>query len=587
MTKIKILTITIAFVLLHAMQGNAQCTGCDVNLSGSGDVYLSASDVACVQSGQTYSGELFFNDNGGTLCIEDGGTFTGQFSEKDGIFERSNKLPNTVTINNYGEISMTDPFEIEGNGPTINNYSTGSFTMTAGTWDPGFVEGGTINNWGSFVVDAKWYFSSFDLTFVNESDAYLYVETWETASGTTVDLDNKTDALIEINYFDQIQGTWTIDSWDTIHVFTDWDLSQTDLTYTGYNCSDLIVDDCLCWTQGGAIQGSVKLTVGSLHFLQGGNKLTTDCEVNVGCDAVFEQVSDVTLKKGINVGCDLDITQGTDFTLSGCVDVDGDLTTTQATITSGDNCAGFCVEGFSSSTQTDWGSGDSLDFCDEGQPSGGWDDWSQGNDYTDSKCICAACADECDAISLLAVTFLSLDLSHSNGKVSIRWQTTSEKNNSHFTIERTKDGVVFDTVAIVWGSGTTNTLTTYVATDDAPLQGTSYYRIRHTDYNGNHEATHLEAINITDFNEKLTTFPNPARQGDHMLIKLSDISSQQVITVRVVDVIGRVVINTTASNSNQGDIVIDLADIKTLPQGSYTVIATDGLNAYRDKLIVQ
>ncbi|HWY98860.1 MAG TPA: T9SS type A sorting domain-containing protein, partial [Bacteroidia bacterium] len=66
----------------------------------------------------------------------------------------------------------------------------------------------------------------------------------------------------------------------------------------------------------------------------------------------------------------------------------------------------------------------------------------------------------------------------------LQWKTASESNNDYFTIDRTQDGVHFETVAVIKGSGTTSAAHSYSTIDYTPLSGTSYYRISQTDFDG-------------------------------------------------------------------------------------------------------
>jgi len=66
----------------------------------------------------------------------------------------------------------------------------------------------------------------------------------------------------------------------------------------------------------------------------------------------------------------------------------------------------------------------------------------------------------------------------------LQWTTATEINNDYFTIDRTQDGINFETVAVVKGMGNSTSSHNYSAIDYTPLNGTSYYRISQTDFNG-------------------------------------------------------------------------------------------------------
>jgi hypothetical protein len=82
----------------------------------------------------------------------------------------------------------------------------------------------------------------------------------------------------------------------------------------------------------------------------------------------------------------------------------------------------------------------------------------------------------------------------------INWTTASETNNDYFTIERSQDGSVFEEVAVIDGAGTSGELNSYEVTDKYPYAGTSYYRIKQTDFDGNFEYSDLVAVSCADDN---------------------------------------------------------------------------------------
>jgi hypothetical protein len=84
--------------------------------------------------------------------------------------------------------------------------------------------------------------------------------------------------------------------------------------------------------------------------------------------------------------------------------------------------------------------------------------------------------------SALPVELTSFD-AKANGtdKVDITWRTASEKNNSHFIIERSYNARNFESIGRVEGKGDSNSEYAYSFTDSDPLDGTSYYRLTQVD----------------------------------------------------------------------------------------------------------
>ena len=90
-------------------------------------------------------------------------------------------------------------------------------------------------------------------------------------------------------------------------------------------------------------------------------------------------------------------------------------------------------------------------------------------------------------ISPLPIELLSFEAICNNNSVNLLWSTASEKNNDYFTIERSSDGITFQTVLTVKGAGNSNQVINYSAIDEKPIDGIAYYRLKQTDYDGKFE----------------------------------------------------------------------------------------------------
>jgi len=109
----------------------------------------------------------------------------------------------------------------------------------------------------------------------------------------------------------------------------------------------------------------------------------------------------------------------------------------------------------------------------------------------------------------LPIELIDFNAFEKDGIIYIDWATVSEINNDYFTIERSKDGSDFEFIDEVLGAGTSNHLITYGTIDEDPYYGTSYYRLKQTDFDGKFEYSDLEIVNIlTEL--KFSVKPNPA-----------------------------------------------------------------------------
>ena len=77
------------------------------------------------------------------------------------------------------------------------------------------------------------------------------------------------------------------------------------------------------------------------------------------------------------------------------------------------------------------------------------------------------------------------------------WSTASERNNDYFTIERSASGQDFEEVARVDGAGNSVSTVNYTDRDPWPLPGTSFYRLRQTDFDGTTSVSNMVPVSYT------------------------------------------------------------------------------------------
>jgi hypothetical protein len=82
-------------------------------------------------------------------------------------------------------------------------------------------------------------------------------------------------------------------------------------------------------------------------------------------------------------------------------------------------------------------------------------------------------------------------------QVDLKWTTASETNNNFFTVERSKDLYNIESIFNVKGTGNSPVVNVYTEMDRSPYCGTSYYRLKQTDYNENFSYSGWRTINNT------------------------------------------------------------------------------------------
>lgn len=113
----------------------------------------------------------------------------------------------------------------------------------------------------------------------------------------------------------------------------------------------------------------------------------------------------------------------------------------------------------------------------------------------------------------LPVTLTAFKAQAQQQHALLTWTTAQEKNNDHFDVERSLDGVSFGKVGEVAGHGNSTAALDYrfVDADAARLGRSLYYRLRQVDFDGTVTTSEVRAVNFTQpAAVVLSVFPNPA-----------------------------------------------------------------------------
>jgi len=80
--------------------------------------------------------------------------------------------------------------------------------------------------------------------------------------------------------------------------------------------------------------------------------------------------------------------------------------------------------------------------------------------------------------------------------IKLQWATATEENNAYFEIERSLDGINFESIGQVEGSGTTYDTQEYSYIDESPINATNYYRLKQVDLDSEFEIHEVIAVNF-------------------------------------------------------------------------------------------
>jgi hypothetical protein len=98
--------------------------------------------------------------------------------------------------------------------------------------------------------------------------------------------------------------------------------------------------------------------------------------------------------------------------------------------------------------------------------------------------------------------------------VKCSWETATEINNDHFTLERSENGTDFYEMAQVKGAGNKNSSSLYSYWDERAAEGISYYRLKQTDFDGTTSYLGVRTVENKEGKPVLTLYPNPVAPAE-------------------------------------------------------------------------
>lgn len=113
-------------------------------------------------------------------------------------------------------------------------------------------------------------------------------------------------------------------------------------------------------------------------------------------------------------------------------------------------------------------------------------------------------------------------------EVLLEWSSSQEINNSHFEIERSKNGNYWETIGKENSKGNTNRQQNYSFLDIQALSGKSYYRLRQVDNNGAFSYSVIRQVNIQ--RSGLISYQNPIKDKINVSY-YSDIEKEIFLTL--------------------------------------------------------
>lgn len=190
-----------------------------------------------------------------------------------------------------------------------------------------------------------------------------------------------------------------------------------------------------------------------------------------------------------------------------------------------------------------------------------------------------------DASSPLPVELMLFQATIVENGVLLHWETASEQDNDFFTLERSQDGLNFNNVKEIPGAGNSSELLSYDYLDKTAKNGTYFYRLKQTDYDGQFTYSEIIAVSLSkdSFDNDLIIYPNPVKTNSFYM-SVENLEYGIDFEVSILDLAGKTIksqlLNRTSNN-------ILLVSVEGLKSGLYIVRVKSQMGIMESRLKVE
>ena len=180
----------------------------------------------------------------------------------------------------------------------------------------------------------------------------------------------------------------------------------------------------------------------------------------------------------------------------------------------------------------------------------------------------------------LPLELIRFEVQKEGKTASLNWTVDQEEANTIYSIERSSNGYDFESIGQRLGEGTPNSLLNYQWTDEQPMQGANYYRIRF-DESGVISYSEIKFLNF-EFANQISIFPNPCSKNINLQLQFQEATD---IDVELVNMLGQVVLERSVSVLN-GNLIYSI-NAENLASGSYILNIKSNGYLYESKKITK
>ncbi len=164
---------------------------------------------------------------------------------------------------------------------------------------------------------------------------------------------------------------------------------------------------------------------------------------------------------------------------------------------------------------------------------------------------------------------LALDAMKADRQVNLYWTNNTGFKNDHFIVEKSKDGVHFETLTEMPAYyEEDNSTKLFEALDFEPAIGYNYYRVKVVHLDGSISTSEVKMVEMNAI-ASVALYPNPAR--DYTRINFEDFDKEGPVSIRISDLAGKVLSTTELDAAEVPFYELQLNDLQT---GQYLITIT-------------
>ncbi|MFL5744436.1 MAG: PA14 domain-containing protein [Niastella sp.] len=185
--------------------------------------------------------------------------------------------------------------------------------------------------------------------------------------------------------------------------------------------------------------------------------------------------------------------------------------------------------------------------------------WTNGSNYSRAVDLSDMRFSSAGVMMPVPLTFIAVNAQQVAKAVQVSWITSNELNTAFFNVERSADGVSFSkagTVPAIDQSGTQQ----YQYTDNDPLSGIAYYRIKSIDKDGSAQFSKIVTVRAAD-DRKFSCYPNPATSA----LVVNHAPAEEAARLEIIAADGRIIKTVLLSTGANNTIL----NTQSLPAGNY------------------